>query len=152
MRISKKTEYALRALTELAMSRESGNLQAQELARRERIPIKFLEQILLALRKGGIIQSRRGAGGGYTLSRPPESITVGEVIELIEGPVLLLDCTAGQTDSCSCEDPNTCGLREVIGDLRTAISQALGEVAVADICDRTEALRKGEAFVPLYSI
>jgi Rrf2 family protein len=152
MRISKKTEYALRALTELAMNRDGGNVQAQELARRERIPIKFLEQILLALRKGGIIQSRRGAGGGYTLARLPESISVGEVISLIEGPILLLDCTEDESDTCSSLEAASCGLREVVGELRAAVKQVLGEVSVADICDRTEARRQRQDSVPLYSI
>ena len=141
MRLSKKTEYALRALAELAVNQEQGTLHAQELARREKIPVKFLEQILLTLRKAGILQSRRGAGGGYTLNRPPERISLGEVVQVIDGPVVLLDCIA-QEESCACDRAATCGLRDVVSGVRDGVVRLLDEVSLADICARAEALRR----------
>ena len=140
MRLSKKTEYALRALAELAVNQGNGTLHAQELARREKIPVKFLEQILLTLRKAGILQSRRGAGGGYTLNRSPEGISLGEVVQVIDGPVELLDCLAAE-GNCTCNRAATCGLRDVVGDVRDKVVQLLDEVTLADICARAAALR-----------
>lgn len=151
MKLSKKTEYALRALTELAMNQEEGNLQAQELARREKIPVKFLEQILLALKKANILQSRRGVGGGYTLNRPAEQISLGEVVQLIDGPVVLLDCIA-EEENCTCAESETCGLKNVVLGVRDGMVQLLDEVSLADICARTEELNRYRDFIPLYSI
>ena len=151
MKLSKKAEYALRALIELAMNQEEGNLQAQELARREKIPVKFLEQILLVLKKANILQSRRGVGGGYTLNRPAEKISLGEVIQLIDGPVVLLDCIA-EEENCSCDEKDTCGLKNVVLGVRDGIVRLLDEVSLADICARTEELRRYRDFIPLYSI
>lgn len=151
MKLSKKAEYALRALVELAMNQEEGNLQAQELARREKIPSKFLEQILLALTKANILQSRRGVGGGYVLNRPAEQISLGEVIQVIDGPVVMLDCLA-EEENCSCGEKETCGLREVAFEVRAGVVQLLEQVSLAEICARTEALRRHRDFIPLYNI
>lgn len=83
MRISKKAEYALRA--PIAMARPPARSWAiHELAASERIPIKFLEQILLALRRGGILNSKRGVGGGYTLVRPPDDVRLGEIVAIFD--------------------------------------------------------------------
>lgn len=153
MKLSKKTEYALRALSELALHADQGNLQSQELSRRENIPVKFLEQILLVLKNAGILQSRRGAGGGYTLNRPAVQITLGEVIRLIEGPLTLLECIDGATpDNCSCSDETTCGIRDVMADVSRGIAGLVDSITLADICDRTRELRKQKSFTPLYSI
>ncbi|MCC6882459.1 MAG: Rrf2 family transcriptional regulator, partial [Verrucomicrobiales bacterium] len=85
MRISKKAEYALRAALILAAAAPGRTLQIQELAESGTIPVKFLEQILLALKNGGLLRSKRGVGGGYQLDRPPRSISVGEIITIIDG-------------------------------------------------------------------
>jgi len=86
MRLSKKTEYALAALIALARDPEPASHSIQEICARENAPVKFLEQILLALRRGGLVTSRRGAGGGYTLRKPASQIRVSDVVDLIEGP------------------------------------------------------------------
>jgi len=151
MRLSKKAEYALRALTELALNQDGGNLQAQELARREQMPVKFLEQILLALKKGNILQSHRGARGGYTLNRPAERISLGEVVQLIDGPVVLLDCIA-EEQNCSCKRAKICGLRDVVTGVRDGVVRLLDEVSLADICARAQELRTRQDSTPPYSI
>ena len=93
MRISKKAEYALRAL--VAISRHPGkSWSIQELATGEKIPIKFLEQILLSLRRAGILASKRGVGGGYTLLRNPADVSLGEVITIFDGPTAPVACAA----------------------------------------------------------
>jgi Rrf2 family protein len=88
MHISKKSEYALRALLSIARRQGGGPVQITELSERDRIPVKFLEQILLTLRKAEILASKRGVGGGYTLNRAPDKISVGEIIRLMDGPIL----------------------------------------------------------------
>ena len=86
MKLSKKAEYALRALVAMGREREGTNFSIQDLASKEHIPLKFLEQILLALKNGGLLRSKRGVGGGYQLVTPPSRITLGEVVTLFDGP------------------------------------------------------------------
>ena len=156
VRFSKKAEYALRAMAELAMHRDGSNLQAQELARRERISVKFLEQILRNLTKAGLLQSRRGAGGGYVLARQPERISLGEVVRLIDGPWDLLECAAQEVPAkCSCGSARVCGLRSVVTDLRAGVGTLLNGVTLADICTRSIELRRTSdpaSVEPLYVI
>src|ERR1700757_868025 len=86
MNISVKGEYALQAIFDLASQRPGEPIKIADIARRQRIPQKFLELILAGLKQGGFVESRRGAEGGYLLARPPESLTVGEVLRFVEGP------------------------------------------------------------------
>src|SRR3954470_20081169 len=86
MNISVKGEYALQAIFDLASQRPGEPIRIADIARRQKIPQKFLELILASLKQAGFVESRRGAEGGYLLSRPPESLTVGEVLRYIEGP------------------------------------------------------------------
>src|SRR5229473_6128344 len=86
MNISVKGEYALQAIFDLAANAGAEPVKIAEIARRQKIPQKFLELILASLKQGGFVESRRGAEGGYLLSRPPDTITVGEVLRFIEGP------------------------------------------------------------------
>lgn len=128
MKISKKAEYALRALVAMSRSPQGTVFSIQSLALEERIPLKFLEQILLVLRKGGILNSRRGAGGGYTLARPPQRTTLGEVLELIDGPLELLP---GNPSTSS-------GLESAFKELQGSIHQWLFAMTFADILQREQ--------------
>lgn len=132
MRISRKAEYALRAL--VALARGGRSLQIQELSEKENIPIKFLEQILLALRNGGYLTSKRGVGGGYSLRVEPSQINVAEIIELMDGPIAPVPCAAAKPlEKCSCPDPRTCALRLLMTGLRQEISATLGERTIEDM-------------------
>jgi Rrf2 family protein len=132
MRISKKAEYALRAL--VAMARESRSWSIHELSAQENIPIKFLEQILLALRHAGLLASKRGVGGGYTLLRAPGEITLREVIRTLDGPVTPVPCAAEQpTERCTCPDPRTCPLRLMMIQLRGDITHLLEARTIEDM-------------------
>jgi Rrf2 family protein len=130
MRISKKAEYALRALA--AIARQPGkSWPIQELASGENIPIKFLEQILLSLRRGGILSSKRGVGGGYTMLRPAAEISFGEVISIFDGPCTPVACSAEkQGEPCSCPDRQTCPLRLVMKNVRSAMTELFESVTV----------------------
>jgi Rrf2 family protein len=130
MRISKKAEYALRAL--VAISRHPAkSWPIQELATKEKIPIKFLEQILLSLRRAGILSSKRGVGGGYTLLRPAAEITLGEVISIFDGPCAPVACAAEKPcEPCSCPDQRTCPLRLVMRKVRAQMTGVLESVTI----------------------
>ena len=91
MKITARAEYASLAILELALNYNSGHIQAKEIAERKQIPPKFLEQILIQLRNAGLIQSLRGASGGYLLARPPDQITLREVVEAVEGELNIVD-------------------------------------------------------------
>jgi Rrf2 family protein len=132
MKISKKAEYALRALVAMSRSSVGTVFSIQTLASEEGIPLKFLEQILLVLRKGGLLISRRGAGGGYQLARAASRISVGEVLELIDGPMQLLPGGDG-TNTIS---P---GLLSAFRELNEDILQKLGALTLADVLQREQA-------------
>lgn len=101
--LSKKTQYGLRALYALARNHGNGPLLITRLAQAESIPKKFLEQILLSLKATGIVSSKKGKGGGYFLIRPPDEITIGSVIRMIEGPLAPLPC-ASETRFRKCDE------------------------------------------------
>jgi len=131
MRISKKAEYALRALFVFARGPQGRLHQIQELSNVENIPVKFLEQILLTLKNHGILNSKRGVGGGYTLRRAANSITISEVIQLIDGPLAPVACAAERpTESCTCPDPNHCALRVVMRDARQRVAEVFDSVTL----------------------
>ncbi len=133
MRISRKAEYALRALVSLA--RYGRPMQIGELSRVENIPVKFLEQILLALRNEGLLTSKRGVGGGYTLRQPAGKIPVGEVVRALDGPVAPLPCAATTGDSvpCSCPDPRTCPVRRFMTHLHVEMNALLDARTIEDL-------------------
>jgi Rrf2 family protein len=133
VRISRKAEYALRAL--VALARHGRPLQIGELSRVENIPVKFLEQILLALRNDGFLASKRGVGGGYALKLAPGKIAVGEVIRSLDGPVAPLPCAAitGNDVPCSCPDPRTCPIRGLMTQLHGEMNAFLDARTIDDL-------------------
>jgi Rrf2 family transcriptional regulator, iron-sulfur cluster assembly transcription factor len=139
MKLSKKAEYALRALT--AMGRESAGrtFSIHDLAEKERIPLKFLEQILLSLKNGGILRSKRGVGGGYQMQLPPAEITLRQVIELIDGPFQPIPCcevARAQSGSCDCGAAGGCGLGRTLLDLQRVVHDWLDSTTIARIIER----------------
>lgn len=143
MKLSKRGEYALRALIDLGIACELGwpMLQISELASKEKLPIKFLEQIFTQLKSAGYVASRRGKFGGYSLARPMSQIKFGAVIRLIDGPLAPIRCVSQTSYSrCSCPDEAHCGLRMLMFDVRNAISTILDRYTLAEIVEIT--LRK----------
>jgi Rrf2 family protein len=139
MKLSRKGEYALRAMVVLADRYGEGLVQIQEIADREHLPKKFLEQILRDLSKAGLVEGRRGRGGGYRMIKPPERITMATVIRTIDGPLAPLGCVS-QLAHVECPERERCGLREVMQEVRNAIARVLENVSLADICARSRAL------------
>ena len=133
--LSKKAKYALQALQYLAQEYESGPILIAELARRERIPKKFLELILLDLKKHGVLQSKKGKGGGYFLGKRPADVNLGHVIRLLDGPLAPLPCVS-QTAYMKCQechDEATCGIRLVMKEVRDATAEILDGTSLADM-------------------
>ncbi len=131
MRVSAKTDYALRAAVELASSVDTGApVKGERLATSQNIPLRFLENILLQLRHAGIVESRRGADGGYKLARPPEDITLADVIRAIDGPLAGVSGARPETlDFKGSSEP----LREVWVAVRASLRSVLEAVSLADV-------------------
>jgi len=145
MRLSKKGEYAIRALTEIGFEsklRPNSLIQISTVAQRTNIPEKFLEQILLALRNGGILKSKRGVEGGYSLAKTPDEITLGEVIRLLDGPLAPIPCVSLTAyEPCSCPDEESCGLRIAMQQVRDAIAGILDHYTLAQLIGEVQKKR-----------
>jgi Rrf2 family protein len=140
MRLSKRGEYGLRAMVDLATwETESGLIQIKEIAEREQIPSKFLEQILLSLKNAGLLHSKMGVGGGYYLARPASTISLGHIVRVLDGPLAPIRCVSQMAyESCGCPDEAACGLRLVMLDVRNAIAEILDNTSLADVAARVE--------------
>jgi Rrf2 family protein len=148
--ISKKTKYALKALIYLGTEYDKGPILISDLAREERIPKKFLELILLALKNSGILQSKKGKGGGYFLGKAPGKVSMGQVIRSLEGPLAPVPCVSetayGRCEECA--DETTCGIRMVMKDVRDAMAKILDNTTLADVLEKVEhAKQRGQKVV-----
>ena len=145
MRLSKKGEYAVRALTEIgfeAKQRPGALIQISTVAQRTRIPEKFLEQILLALRNGGVLKSKRGVEGGYSLARDADDITLGEVIRLLDGPLAPIPCVSQTAyEPCSCPDEASCGLHIAMKEVRDALAGILDRYSLSRLIKEVQSRR-----------
>ena len=141
MRISKKAEYALRAMVALGRKPLGTTWLIEDISEAERIPVKFLEQILLELRRADLLRSRRGVGGGYQLQRQPAEIPLGEIIRIIDGTFEPISCTPGDPEKfgrqpCECGQVGGCGLGKVFCDLQKQVYAFLQKTTVADVVQR----------------
>ncbi|MDA8428621.1 MAG: Rrf2 family transcriptional regulator [Geobacteraceae bacterium] len=152
--ISKKTLYAFKALIHLAGTPSGQPVLIADLARVENIPKKFLEFILLSLRKGGLLQSRVGKGGGYTLAVPAQRITIGSIVRILEGDIAPVQClsTTNYARCEECRDEATCGIRLTMADVNDALATVLDGLTLADMIERSENERSKREKVVDYSI
>ncbi|MCC2608879.1 RrF2 family transcriptional regulator [Neorhizobium petrolearium] len=137
--ISQKAKYALRALAALAQADPDEPMLISEIAVQQSIPKKFLEQILLDLKRSGIVISRRGKQGGYLLLKPADAITFGEVLRLVDGPIAPLPCLS-QTAYRKCEDcdgEQLCEIRHVFARVADATRNVLFTTTIADAIEGT---------------
>lgn len=137
MKFSKKSEYGLRALLELTQHQGDRPLQRHEIGERQRIPVEFLEQILLALKRAGVVASQRGIHGGYRLIKPPDEVTVGQVIRILDGPLAPIACvsvTAYQKcRDCPHASASFCPIQDAMGDVRDAIAGILDHYTLSQL-------------------
>lgn len=135
--LSSKGKYATRALLDLTLHQNEGPVQIHDIAERQKIPVKFLEQILLSLKREGFVRSRKGPGGGYTLAQSAETISLGAVVRAMDGPLAPISCVSVTNHvPCGCPDPMTCGLRTVWKEAREAIARVLDNTSFAQIAER----------------
>jgi Rrf2 family transcriptional regulator, cysteine metabolism repressor len=143
MKLSLRGEYALRALLVLGLNYSQPVVKIHTISEQQNIPKRFLEQILNDLRSAGIVQSRRGAAGGYRLARAPEEITLASVIRQIEGALAPVTCVSERFyEKCSCPDEARCAIRSVMKEVREAILQVVDRVTIAELCDRWRKLQQ----------
>jgi len=141
--ISKKTQYGLKAMLALGRRYGEGPILISTLSKEESIPIKFLEVILLDLKGRDLLMSKKGPRGGYQLSRPPATVTVGSLIRVMEGPLAPIAC-ASETAyrPCEeCEDIESCGTRIIMRQVRDAMADVLDRTTLADLLQQVDTVR-----------
>lgn len=143
MRLSTKGEYASRAMLELSRYYEKKPLHIRDIARAQDIPQRFLEHILLQLKRAGYLRSRKGPDGGYSLSRPPSAITVAEVIRVMDGPLAPIDCVSVTAHEV-CPHERSCGLMWLWKEVRDVVAEILERTTFADVLARSKEISRRE--------
>jgi Rrf2 family protein len=137
MRLSRRSEYGLRALVDLVRHDGDGPVALAALAERNNLPSKFLEQIMSTLKHGGIVRTTLGSHGGYAMGADPGDISIGRVVRLLDGALAPLPCVSLRYyGPCSCPDEATCPLRDVMIDVRDAMLEILDRETIADLAAR----------------
>ena len=131
--ITQKTRYALRSLLFLVEEGEGGPVQLARIAETQRVPPKYLELIMLDLKKAGLVKSNRGPKGGYRLTRTPEQISFGQIVRAMEGPIALVSCASVNfyAPCGDCQDEATCAIRRAFAVLRDQSTAALDAISLA---------------------
>ena len=146
LKVPQKLEYAMRAMIELAQRRDEGTLvPAREIAERQQIPLRFLEQQLGALSKAGLVESFRGAGGGCRLAREPADITVAQIADAIEGQIYPVFCLEPSDHTCFAD--SRCGLQGFWADVARAVQAVFTGTTVADLAARHRLMTPGQVLI-----
>jgi Rrf2 family transcriptional regulator, cysteine metabolism repressor len=136
MRVTAKGEYATQAVLHLTLQYPEV-VTIHEIAQRHHIPLKYLEQILLELKRGGILESRRGVRGGYTLARSPEEISVGQVLRIVDGAFAESSCIHNEMMGGVCVEGTSCGLKQVWRDVQNSVEKILFATSFDEVRKRT---------------
>jgi len=132
--LSKKSQYAFKALMYLAQNNDKGPVLIAEIAKKKKIPLKFLENILLELKKAGILESKKGKGGGYYFAVNPSEVPMAKVMRLLDGPIALLPCVSlNFYEKCKNCDEKSCGLHDMMTLVRDTTLRILEKKTVSDI-------------------
>lgn len=145
MKFSQKTEYALRALLELGSREDDTPVPAREIARLQKIPARFCEQVLQELKRAGLLNSQRGANGGCFLARPASEIRVSEIVDVVEGPVVTQACLDPFDDDARRQAHSA--IQELWLDLQITIRDRLSRVTLADLVRRQDELDRSSYLV-----
>ena len=137
MKLTARCEYALLALTYLSRHGSEEYVSVDRIASAQRIPPRFLEQILLLLKRAGYLRSRKGPHGGYSLAKPPDKITVAEVIRVMDGPLAPIDCVSVMAHE-TCPMEATCGLRGLWKEVRDSVAAIMERTTFDDLVRRTK--------------
>ena len=142
MRMSRKCDYALRALIYMGMRERDGYFSIGEIAREEEIPLRYLEQIFIALKNAGMLSAKSGPSGGYRFRKAPRDISLIDVVRLIDGPVAPARCVS-RTAYEKCPRERVCALRPVLSEVRDAIAEILDSITLEDVCRKAGRARGG---------
>ncbi|MDO8682886.1 MAG: Rrf2 family transcriptional regulator [Armatimonadota bacterium] len=146
MNFTAKEDYGIRAIIDIAINRGDTPVQAKEIAARQGIPEQFLEQLLAALRRAGIIRSIRGAGGGYDLAKAASQITVGDILRTLSGPVVPIRCV-NELDMDKCDRQGTCGLMDLWQRLKASISEVIDTTTIQDLVEAHQATHGMQSYM-----
>ena len=142
MKLSLRGEYALRALLVLGLHQDEQVVPIARISSEQKIPKRFLEQILNDLKGAGLVSSRRGVAGGYRLAKPADQIPLATVVRHIEGALAPISCVSERFyEKCSCPDESRCAIRSVMKEVRDAIVKVAEQVTIADLCQRSRELQ-----------
>jgi Rrf2 family protein len=133
LQVSQRAHYGLRAMTELAKAYGRGPLSLAEIAEAERLPVGYLEQLAMPLRRAGLIEGTRGAHGGYRLARPPAAMTVGQVVRALEGEIAPVECLTVDYLAGTCVREPGCLSRPVWQRVKESVEQVLDSLSLADL-------------------
>lgn len=147
MRISSKIRYGARAVLELAFHYGEGPVDLKEIARKEDISLKYLEQVIIPLRTAGLVKSFRGSKGGYSLAKPPSEISLGDLVEVLDGPIDLIECLK---DPKSCSKSPSCVTRDVWKEASDALHKVLNSITFEEMVNRKR--EKEGRTPPMYQI
>ena len=137
MRLSRRSEYGLRALIDLVRHEGEGPIPLTTLAGRNRLPLKFLEQIMATLKHAGIVRTTLGTHGGYAMAAQASTVSIGRVVRLLDGALAPIGCVSLRYyEPCSCPDEATCPLRDVMIDVRDAMLEILDSETLAQLAGR----------------
>ena len=134
LQVSQRSHYGLRAMTELAKAYGSGPRSLAWIAEAQHLPAGYLEQLAIPLRRAGLVESTRGAHGGYQLARPPAQLSVGEIVRALEGAIAPVECLSEDYSAGSCALEVGCLSRPLWQRLKEAIDQVLDSTTLADLC------------------
>ena len=139
MKLSTKVRYGTRAMLDLACYYGNGPVLLKDIARRQEISLKYLDRILSSLKAAGLVKTLRGAKGGFSLSQTPSKITIKQIAEALEGPLVLVDCLRSKT---YCRKVNSCVTRDIWGDLNRAMEAVLKTTTLEDLVTRDKEKKK----------
>jgi Rrf2 family protein len=154
MHLSKKAEYALRALIHLGIAKEMGVpvVSGVELADVNRLPLKFIERILQELREGGLVETKRGKLGGYSLATSAEKVRIGDIVRRMDGRLAPICCASEFAyQRCTCPDEDHCGLRMLMIDVRNAIANILDRYTLGQVVEVTLRKMRRDGIAPPFS-
>jgi Rrf2 family cysteine metabolism transcriptional repressor len=138
MKFSSRARYGLRAMIALAQGYRKGPISLAEISRSEEISLSYLEQLMAVLRKASLVEGTRGAHGGYQLTADPASITAGQVVRALEGPLAPAECVSEGVESGYCRREMVCPSRPLWQQVRDSIAQVLDTTTLADLCSTDE--------------
>ena len=152
LQVSQRAHYGLRAMTELAKAYGRGPLSLAEIAEAERLPVGYLEQVAMPLRRAGLIKGTRGAHGGYQLACPPAEVSVGDVVRALEGSVTPVECLSEEYLPGACTRETSCLSRTVWQRVKEAVDGVLDSITLADLCTATPDKSQASVALPMVPV